>query len=85
MSSISYALDAEGIVTLTLDAPGEPVNTMNRQFQQDLGAVVARLEAEREGITGVVITSAKSTFFAGGDLRALIGRQLGGRPEQPLQ
>jgi 3-hydroxyacyl-CoA dehydrogenase/enoyl-CoA hydratase/3-hydroxybutyryl-CoA epimerase len=32
---------------------------------------VERLEAEKESITGVVITSAKKTFFAGGDLNDL--------------
>jgi 3-hydroxyacyl-CoA dehydrogenase/enoyl-CoA hydratase/3-hydroxybutyryl-CoA epimerase len=36
MSSIGYHRDADGIVTLTLDAPGEPVNTMNAAFQADL-------------------------------------------------
>ncbi len=30
-----------------------------------------RLEAEKDSITGVVITSAKKTFFAGGDLNDL--------------
>jgi 3-hydroxyacyl-CoA dehydrogenase/enoyl-CoA hydratase/3-hydroxybutyryl-CoA epimerase len=34
-------------------------------------ATVERLEAEREDITGVIITSAKKTFFAGGDLHDL--------------
>src|SRR5665811_1620834 len=32
-----------------------------------------RLEAERDEITGVIITSAKKTFFAGGDLNDLKG------------
>ena len=44
MSSIGYHRDADGIVTLTLDAPGEPVNTMNAAFQADLEITVARLE-----------------------------------------
>ena len=36
-----------------------------------MAATVDRLEAERDEITGVVITSAKKTFFAGGDLHDL--------------
>ena len=72
MSSIGYHRDADGIVTLTLDAPGEPVNTMNAAFQADLAVAVARLEAEREQVAGVMVSSAKSSFFAGGDLRSLI-------------
>ena len=34
-------------------------------------ATVDRLEAERDEIKGVIITSAKKTFFAGGDLNDL--------------
>ena len=71
-SSIRYDFGADGIVLLTLDAPNDPVNTMNAAFQVDLAAVLARLTAEKEQIKGVVFTSAKSTFFAGGDLRWLI-------------
>ncbi|HLS56204.1 MAG TPA: 3-hydroxyacyl-CoA dehydrogenase NAD-binding domain-containing protein [Zeimonas sp.] len=72
MSSIRYEKDADGVVTLLLDAPDQPVNTMNAGFQADLRASVERLEADRDQIRGVVVTSAKKTFFAGGDLRALI-------------
>ena len=31
-------------------------------------AALDRLEAERDEVTGVIVTSAKTTFFAGGDL-----------------
>src|SRR5690606_10017314 len=72
MSSIRYEKGADGVVTLLLDAPDQPVNTMNAGFQADLRESVARLEAERHQIRGVIVTSAKRTFFAGGDLRALI-------------
>ena len=34
--------------------------------------MVDRLEAEKDSIAGVIITSAKKTFFAGGDLNDLI-------------
>ncbi|MCC5698637.1 enoyl-CoA hydratase/isomerase family protein, partial [Klebsiella pneumoniae] len=46
--------------------------TMNERYQRSMEQVVQRLEDERDNITGVVITSAKKTFFAGGDLRELI-------------
>ncbi|HVL74398.1 MAG TPA: 3-hydroxyacyl-CoA dehydrogenase NAD-binding domain-containing protein [Noviherbaspirillum sp.] len=69
--SIHWNKDTDGIVTLTIDMPG-PVNTMNAAFQQAMGDAVARLEAERDAIKGVIIASAKDTFFAGGDLKELI-------------
>jgi 3-hydroxyacyl-CoA dehydrogenase/enoyl-CoA hydratase/3-hydroxybutyryl-CoA epimerase len=68
---IGWAQDADGIVTLTMDDPDHRANTMNETFQQSLGPIVDRLYAERESITGVILTSAKDTFFAGGDLRLL--------------
>ncbi len=61
----------DGVVNLVLDAPGQSANTMNRAFGAALAATVDRLEAEREAIAGVVVTSAKKTFFAGGDLNEL--------------
>ncbi|HEU5266247.1 MAG TPA: 3-hydroxyacyl-CoA dehydrogenase NAD-binding domain-containing protein [Jatrophihabitans sp.] len=68
---IRWDQDADGIVTLTLDDPTARANTMTDDFRRSLTAVVDRLEAERDSITGVIVTSAKSTFFAGGDLRLL--------------
>jgi 3-hydroxyacyl-CoA dehydrogenase/enoyl-CoA hydratase/3-hydroxybutyryl-CoA epimerase len=68
---IRYQRDSHGIVTLTLDLPGS-ANIMNTDYRRAMAAAVDRLEAERDDLTGVVVTSAKKTFFAGGDLDALI-------------
>ncbi|MFI5558162.1 3-hydroxyacyl-CoA dehydrogenase NAD-binding domain-containing protein [Amycolatopsis japonica] len=70
--TIRWEQDADGIVVLTLDDPKQSANTMNADFRESLGVVVDRLEAEKGNITGVVLTSAKKTFFAGGDLNDLI-------------
>ncbi|MBB4895346.1 3-hydroxyacyl-CoA dehydrogenase/enoyl-CoA hydratase/3-hydroxybutyryl-CoA epimerase [Streptomyces olivoverticillatus] len=71
-TTIRYERSDCGIVTLVLDDPGQSANTMNAAFTASLAAVADRLEAERETVRGVVFTSAKKTFFAGGDLRELI-------------
>ncbi|MEO7260349.1 MAG: 3-hydroxyacyl-CoA dehydrogenase NAD-binding domain-containing protein [Jatrophihabitantaceae bacterium] len=68
---ITWDLDADGIVTLTMDDPEQRANTMNAAFQDSLGQVLDRLYAEQAAISGVILTSAKKTFFAGGDLRLL--------------
>ncbi|OXR45143.1 Fatty acid oxidation complex subunit alpha [Nocardia cerradoensis] len=62
----------DGIVVLTIDDPTQSANTMNQAYIESMRATVQRLEAERESISGVVVTSAKKTFFAGGDLNDLI-------------
>jgi 3-hydroxyacyl-CoA dehydrogenase/enoyl-CoA hydratase/3-hydroxybutyryl-CoA epimerase len=71
-TTIRWERDAEGIVTLVLDDPDQSANTMNAAFADSLDAVLDRLETEPDHVTGVIVTSAKKTFFAGGDLRDLI-------------
>jgi 3-hydroxyacyl-CoA dehydrogenase/enoyl-CoA hydratase/3-hydroxybutyryl-CoA epimerase len=70
-STIRWDKDDDGVVILTLDDPNQSANTMNAAYGASIKATLDRLEAERDEITGVVITSAKKTFFAGGDLNDL--------------
>ncbi|MFY9808884.1 MAG: 3-hydroxyacyl-CoA dehydrogenase NAD-binding domain-containing protein [Pseudonocardiaceae bacterium] len=62
---------ADKIVTLTMDDPDKSANTMNDRYVASMSETLDRLEAERDSITGVILTSAKKTFFAGADLNAL--------------
>ncbi|MEU4895976.1 3-hydroxyacyl-CoA dehydrogenase NAD-binding domain-containing protein [Streptomyces sp. NPDC044780] len=71
-STIRWEQDDEGVVTLVLDDPGQSANTMNAAFIDSLDAVADRAEAERDAIRGIIVTSAKKTFFAGGDLNDLL-------------
>jgi len=68
-NTIRWDKDADGVVVLTLDDPNQSANTMNADYTASMRATVDRLVAEKDEITGVVITSAKKTFFAGGDLK----------------
>ena len=70
--AIRYDKGQDNIVVLTIDMPGQSANTMNAAYREAMGATVDRLEAEKDSIAGVIITSAKKTFFAGGDLNELI-------------
>ncbi|ROM56414.1 3-hydroxyacyl-CoA dehydrogenase [Pseudomonas canadensis] len=70
--AIRYEKGQDGVVVLTLDMPGQSANTMNGAYREAMAATVERLEAEKDSFAGVVITSAKKTFFAGGDLNELI-------------
>jgi 3-hydroxyacyl-CoA dehydrogenase/enoyl-CoA hydratase/3-hydroxybutyryl-CoA epimerase len=79
--TIRWEQDADGIVVLTLDDPKQSANTMNADYVESMGVTIDRLEAEKDSITGVVITSAKKTFFAGGDLNDLIEA----KPEQAAE
>jgi 3-hydroxyacyl-CoA dehydrogenase/enoyl-CoA hydratase/3-hydroxybutyryl-CoA epimerase len=70
-SAVRYERDDEGIVTLTLDDPTASANTMNDLYRESMQAAVARLYDEQADVTGVVVTSAKKTFFAGGNLKLM--------------
>ncbi len=67
-----WDLGEDGVVVVTMDDPTQSANTMNDRFVEQLPVVVDRLWAERDSLTGVVIASAKKTFFAGGDLELLV-------------
>jgi 3-hydroxyacyl-CoA dehydrogenase / enoyl-CoA hydratase / 3-hydroxybutyryl-CoA epimerase len=71
-NTIQWDKDGDGIVTLTMDDPSGSANVMNESYIESMGKAVDRLVAEKDSITGVVITSAKKTFFAGGDLKGMI-------------
>jgi len=68
MKTIQYQLTA-GIATVTFDEPNSPVNTMCLQWQQDLSKLVAQVLQDKDAIKGIILASAKSTFFAGADLK----------------
>ena len=71
-SAVTYARGDDGIVVLTLDDPTASANTMNDLYRDSMHAAVDRLYDEKDEITGVVITSAKKTFFAGGNLKGML-------------
>ncbi|MGY1827559.1 3-hydroxyacyl-CoA dehydrogenase NAD-binding domain-containing protein [Blastococcus sp. SYSU DS0541] len=71
-STIRWESGADGVVTLTLDDPASSANTMNDAYVRSMGETIDRLERERDSVRGVVLTSAKKTFFAGGNLGSLI-------------
>lgn len=69
---IRWEQDGTGVVTLVLDDPAQSANTMNQAFRTSIAAIAARAEAEKDSIRGIIVTSAKKTFFAGGDLKDMI-------------
>ena len=73
-TAVRYDKDADGVVVLTLDDPTSSANTMNDLYKESMGAAIDRLEADIAAgdVSGVVVTSAKKTFFAGGNLKAMV-------------
>jgi len=70
-STIRWQQDSDGVVLLTLDDPNQNANTMNEAFLTSFVETIDRLEADKDAVKGVVITSGKDMFFAGADLKDL--------------
>ena len=75
-TAVRYERDEDGIVTLTLDDPTASANTMNELYIESMQTAVDRLYDEvaqdEQSVTGVVVASAKKTFFAGGNLKSMV-------------
>ncbi|HWM75521.1 MAG TPA: enoyl-CoA hydratase-related protein, partial [Nocardioides sp.] len=75
-TAVRYERDEDGIVTLTLDDPTASANTMNELYIESMQAAVDRLYDEfakdEQSVKGVVVASAKKTFFAGGNLKSMV-------------
>ena len=70
--AVRWEKGSDGIVVVTLDDPGRSANTMNERYKAAMDECLEALVRDSDEITGVIITSAKKTFFAGGDLDRLI-------------
>ncbi|NTV85908.1 MAG: 3-hydroxyacyl-CoA dehydrogenase [Burkholderiaceae bacterium] len=71
LKTIQYAVQ-DGIAVITFDEEGSPVNTMCLQWQDDLDAVATQVAKDKDAIRGIILASAKSTFFAGADLKGVM-------------
>ena len=68
MKTIQYQL-TDGIATITFDEPNSAVNTMCEQWNADMTDLAAQVVKDKDAIRGIILASAKSTFFAGADLK----------------
>ena len=68
---LRYAVDADGIATLTLDVAGKPMNVLEPVFNAELAAAVEAAVAD-PAVKGLLITSGKAAFVAGADIKELV-------------
>ena len=75
MSEQTFSLDIrkDGIGILTMDVPGESMNTLKAAFVDEIRIVLERVRANKD-LIGLVITSGKKdSFIAGADISMLDG------------
>lgn len=73
--AVRYEIE-DGIVNLILDDPDQSANTMNQAYADSMAKAVDRvaddIRANADSVKGVIVSSAKKTFFAGGDLKLML-------------
>ena len=71
-TAVRWERGDDAIAVVVLDDPARSANTLNEAYVAGMEEVLDGLAAARDELRGVIVTSAKKTFFAGGDLEALI-------------
>jgi len=79
LKTLRYEL-ADGIATITFDEQGSPVNTMCLQWQADLAQAAEQVAKDKAQLKGIVLASAKTSFFAGADLKGVMRSQASDGP-----
>ena len=70
-NTIQYFVDRGGIALLTIDLPGKSMNVLTPELMHDLDTLVERAAAD-DAVRGIVITSGKSAFIAGADIKDMV-------------
>lgn len=70
MTDFTYAVDAEGVATITWDVPGKSMNVMSLAGFAELSGFIDQALADAS-VKGVVITSGKKDFAGGMDLNVI--------------
>ena len=70
MTEFTYAVDADGVATITWDVPGKSMNVMSEAGLLQLGAHVDTALAD-PAVKGVILTSGKADFAGGMDLNVI--------------
>lgn len=71
MTTLKFDVDQDGIALIALDLPERSVNVFTPDLVADLEDAVERVLADAT-IKGAVLTSGKSSFLAGADLKNLV-------------
>ena len=76
MTDFTYAMDADGVVTLTWDVTHKSMNVMSTESLMDLSAKVDQALAD-PAAKGIIITSGKKDFAGGMDLNVIAAMRAG--------
>ncbi|USD33324.1 MULTISPECIES: fatty acid oxidation complex subunit alpha FadJ [Vibrio] len=65
-------IDEQGIAWLSIDVPGEKMNTLQAAFSQEMEDIFTQLKEKKSSVKGLIVHSLKpDNFIAGADVRML--------------
>jgi 3-hydroxyacyl-CoA dehydrogenase/enoyl-CoA hydratase/3-hydroxybutyryl-CoA epimerase len=71
-NTISYNVEEDGIATIVIDIKDRKMNVATAEFMDEFGRCIDTVAGDST-VVGAVVTSGKSSFFAGADLKELVG------------
>ncbi len=77
MTDFAYAVDGDGVATITWDVPGKSMNVMSMAGYGELEGLIDRALGDA-GVKGVILTSGKKDFAGGMDLNVIARMKEGG-------
>jgi len=80
MNTVHLDLGGDGVLVATMDLPGRPMNVVNDELMLGIAAALGHLADP--AVKGLVLTSGKADFCAGGDIDRMSKWT---RPEQPFE
>jgi 3-hydroxyacyl-CoA dehydrogenase/enoyl-CoA hydratase/3-hydroxybutyryl-CoA epimerase len=80
MSAVQLHVGDDGILVATMDLPGRPMNVVGEELMTGIAGAMAKLGDD--AVKGLVLTSGKADFCAGGDLDRMSKWT---RPEEPFE
>lgn len=69
----AFTLDLQdsGVAVITMDVPGDTLNTLKAEFRDDFKAVMEALKGSSSAKAAVIISGKESSFLAGADIKML--------------
>jgi 3-hydroxyacyl-CoA dehydrogenase/enoyl-CoA hydratase/3-hydroxybutyryl-CoA epimerase len=80
MTAVQLHLGDDGILVATMDLPGRPMNVVTDALMEGVAAALTRVA--EPGVKGLILTSGKADFCAGGDIDRMSKWTT---PEQPFE
>ena len=79
-SAVSLEVGGDGVLVATMNLPGRPMNVVGDALMEGIGEACAKLADP--AVKGMILTSGKADFCAGGDLDRM---SRWSKPEEPFE